>query len=320
MDTGELKKECEDYLTHIIKNNYNLYWNCEMARKFSRGFNNDISDEVFLKIEDAYFEIVNSKDGELGVQDIVNLTLKFLNTISKKLGDRFVSDIKKNLISINKNNPKDACNYYFSVTDGEKKHYQKVFVRHTGTLRDVTTLVHEYFHLLTDVSGYKNDLDLTEYQILCTQEWISILSELVCSRYLYDLNMEDALKVMYFRVYDAIYFNVRGYSNFIDYYLMLKNGASLDDIQKKYDISVLRKWIDEKEFSRAMMYYFSSVSAIFMIADNNLEQLLELLRDIFAKIENREFEKIEKQIPKKFDSLKFAEFVSLDELPGRGRK
>ena len=311
MSIEELKQECSMYIENLSKADPRFFVNFQHVQKFCNTINNSVTDECYNRMQNAYNCFCSIDRGEfygkITCEEIIKITKDFFNKVSPNLKDRFIAELNKGLISIDKNNP-DKCLYLSKTVDGKEKHYCKVYIKHTGTIYDVLKLVHEFFHTLTDVIDYKRKIILDKNTLDYIQETVSILAEFTCAKYLEDTYPTEMRNNLLYRVYAAVYISFQSGKITLHYLNSVMGGMSIEELQKKFFISEIRDNIKKQRVPFSINHFAGTMISITKLQD--IKEPLELLSDVFSIIENEELEYIGKIIPMTLNASKVIESIS----------
>lgn len=306
-----LKKECIEYIKWANESDTTYFKNLSNAKNFCKVINENIDDDAYQKLQSIYDERISINNGNikgnLSVDEIINLTIDFFKEISLDLQEKFKSDLNNGMISINPNN-QNQCLYLSKTVDGKKVNFCKVNIRYTGTIYDVFSLVHEYFHTLTDVEDYKDRLNIDKNTIDYIQETISIFAEFVCAEYLSNkFPVESANNILY-RIYEEVFISVQSGLVVLRYINALMSGITIEELNKRFIVSEVREILQNKKYPFSMNHFIGTMVSITRLRE--LENVKETLSTIYLKINEQRFEDICKDIPIKLNVSKVIEFIN----------
>lgn len=311
MNLEELKKESEEYITYWNEKDPSILRHAEDMRIFCIDFNRRLSDEDYTCLKTGFDRVQRSmnQDRNLSQEDIIKLATDFFGNISEELKERFLRDVNGKFVCINEKYDHSKCTYFCKTINGKTKNFSVVFVKYTGTVYDVFVLVHEYFHSLTNVLDYKDKLTLNKTSIDAIQESISILGELICAKSLAKEYPNETLNLLYSRIYEQVYLNVNSYATLIRYISLLQKGTSIEQLQEQFDILEIRDFINAKKIPLSTEHFWGVISSVTMINDKKMEQLFNLLKEIYVKVSNQELEAVKGYIFRQIFSQKIIEIV-----------
>jgi len=316
----ELIEECRAYIENNIKLNPLVFTNFQNLQSFCQTINNEITDDCYATMYEAYKYIESINNGELCGQktkeEIIEIVQSFLGAISSGLKERFIADLNNGLISLDKNH-QNKCSYLTKTIDGLDKHYCKVYIKYTGTIIDAVILVHEFFHTLTDVVDYKDELTLDKNTLDYIQETVSILAEFVCIKYLENMYPIEMQSMILYRLYEEIYIDYQSASILMRYLNSVMAGMSVEELNKIFQVEELRKVIQKQKSVFAINHFVGTMVSITKLQDTKEHN--ELLKCVVQKIENKELEHIGEILPMRLNVFNIINFINASKNTKTGK-
>lgn len=311
LEIDVLKKECMEYIAWVNGNNPTYFKNLQNAKSFCKVINENIDDKVFEKLQNIYEERININAGNikgvLSIDEIVSLTIEFLSEISLELKEKFKSDLNNGMINIAPNN-RNQCLYLSKTVDGKKVNFCEVFIKYTGTIYDVFSLVHEYFHTLTDVVDYGEKLNLDKNTVDYIQETVSIFAEFVCAIYFSNKFSVESANNMLYRIYEEVFISVQSGVILLQYINALMSGITYEELNKKFVVSEIREILQSKQYPFSINHFIGTMVSITRLKE--LNNAKEVLSTIYNKIKERKIEYICEDIPMKLNASKVVEVIN----------
>lgn len=306
-----LKKECIEYIKWMNEKDPTYFTRIKDVKNFCQVINENISDEVFKKLQNIYEErtnIINGKiKGNVSIEEIVDLAIDFLGEVSIDLQERFKSDLNNGLININPNNS-NCCLYLTQTVNGKEINFNKVYVQYTGTIYDVIVLVHEYFHSLTDIIDYVDEINLNKKTIDYIQETVSIFAQCACSIYLSNKFPAISSNEMLYLIYHSVFISARSGVIFLRYINAVMGETTIEELNKMFPVSEIREILDHKKVPFSIMHFVGAMTSITKLKE--LDDIKETLNNIYIKIKEQKFQDICEDIPFVMNAPKVIEFIN----------